>query len=142
MPTLGSLSPESGLARLALITAVPVAVFAGLGLATRWWTGQLAAERRARRRLAGTPTPQPLRRPLELVAADLRRLAREVALVPSGTPVARRRGLLAAFDDVLAEAAAALEVPEHLDTVPPSARELERIRLVRALEAAGLVVSG
>jgi hypothetical protein len=59
--------------------------------------------------------------------------------VPSGTPVARRRGLLAAYDDVLREAAAALEVPERLADVPPAAREPERMRLLAELRAAGLV---
>jgi hypothetical protein len=142
VPPNGSWSPEAGLVRLALITAVPVAVLGALGLVTRWWTGQWAADRRARHRLDHPGTPPPLRRPLELVAADVRRLAREVALVPTGTPVARRRGLLAAYDDVLCEAAAALEVPEQLSSAPPSARELERLRLVVALQEAGMVVSG
>jgi hypothetical protein len=121
--------------RLAVITAVPVVVFGVLGLVTRWLTQPHA---RSLRRLQAGP-PVPARRPLELVAADLRRLARELSLVPSGTPVARRRGLLAAYDDVLREAAAALEVPERLAEVPPAAREVERMRLLGALRAAGLV---
>jgi hypothetical protein len=86
-------------------------------------------------------TPGP-RRPLESVAADLRRLNRELSMVPGGMPMARRRGLLAAFDDVLIEAADLLEVPhEQLTAGPPAGRELERMRLLAMLEAAGLVVS-
>ena len=85
--------------------------------------------------------PAPARRPLELVAADLRRLTRELAMVPGGTPVARRRGLLAAFDDVLVEAAVLLEVPNQLSALPPATRDLERMRLLATLEAAGLAVA-
>jgi hypothetical protein len=81
------------------------------------------------------------RRPLQLVAADLRRLTHELAMVPGGQPMARRRGLLAAYDDVLIEAAALLEVPHQLTAAPPAARELERMRLLASLEAAGLVVT-
>jgi hypothetical protein len=90
------------------------------------------------------PAPvAPPRRPLESVAADLRRLTHELAMVPGGMPMARRRGLLAAFDDVLIEAAELLQVPhDQLSAAPPAARELERMRLLASLEAAGLVVSG
>lgn len=130
-------SPDAALVRLAVITAVPVAALAALGLTSRWLAGQW----RSSRRRASARENLPARRPVERVAADLRRLGREIALVPSGTPVARRRGLLAAYDDVLREAAAALEVPEHLTGASSAARELEleRIRLLAALQDAGLV---
>jgi hypothetical protein len=131
----GSVTPDGALVRLAVITAVPVVVFGVVGLATRWLTGSRASPFH---RPHAAPSV-PARRPLEQVAADLRRLGRELALVPSGTPVARRRGLLAAYDDVLREAAAALEVPERLADVPPAAREPERMRLLAGLRAAGLV---
>jgi len=63
-------------------------------------------------------------------------------MVPGGMPMARR-GLLAAYDDVLIEAAALLQVPhQQLSAEPPATRELERMRLLASLEAAGLVVSG
>jgi hypothetical protein len=105
---------------------------------------------RAHRREAGRPgararsaPPVPGRRPLQQVAADVRRLARSTALVPAGTPMARLRGLWAAYDDVLVEAAALLEVPHTLGTaVEGRARDVERLRLVAALERAGLVVRG
>jgi hypothetical protein len=90
---------------------------------------------------AARPDAVPARRPLEHVAADLRRLTRELAMVPGGLPMARRRGLLAAYDDVLVEAAALLEIPHQLTAQPPETRELERMRLLASLEAAGLVVS-
>jgi hypothetical protein len=85
------------------------------------------------------PAARP-RRPIEVVAADLRRLTGELAVVPGGGPIARRSGLLAAYDDVLVEAAELLEVPERLTTQPPATRELERRRLLALLEARGLVV--
>ncbi|GAA4756808.1 hypothetical protein GCM10023328_45750 [Modestobacter marinus] len=157
--------------------ALLVVGVAVLLLLVRWATGQLQADRAARRRArsappaatrpatagapprrratgshpAGRRVPRdtapggPLERPhrpLERVAADLRRLARELAMVPGGMPMERRRGLLAAYDDLLVEAAALLEVPQQLTEVPEEARELERIRLLGALEAAGLVVTG
>lgn len=83
----------------------------------------------------------PAGRPLEQVAADLRRLGRQLARVPAGAPMARRRGLQAAYDDVLVEAARLLEVPQTLDAVPPGrARDVERLRVQTALAAAGLAV--
>jgi hypothetical protein len=83
----------------------------------------------------------PAGRPIELVAADLRRLGRQLAHVPAGAPMARRRGLQAAYDDVLAEAARLLEVPHTLGTVAPGRpRDVERLRVQAALSDAGLVV--
>lgn len=105
-------------------------------------TGSHPAGRRVPRDPVATGSVDRPRRPLERVAADLRRLARELAMVPGGMPMERRRGLLAAYDDLLVEAAVLLEVPQQLTAVPPEVRELERIRLLGALEAAGLVVTG
>ena len=83
----------------------------------------------------------PAGRPIEQVAADLRRLGRQLAHVPAGAPMARRRGLQAAYDDVLVEAARLLEVPHTLDAVPSGrARDVERLRLQAALGDAGLAV--
>ena len=97
------------------------------------------ADRSARRRTARRPAPQA--RPLQAVAADLRRLARQVALVPAGSPTVRRRALPAAYDDVLAEAAAIVGVTCDLTAVPDGrAREVERLRGICAPRAAGLRV--
>lgn len=134
---------------LAGVTAMLAGGFLLLGLLYSAFTGQLRADRAAARRnrsrtadVARTPLPPGPHRPVERVAADLRRLAAELAVVPSGTPVARRRGLLAAYDDVLVEAAEILEVPHELTTVPHAVREVERLRVLAALEDAGLVVAG
>lgn len=136
------------LLELAALTAMLVGAFWLLGASFRLFTGELRLPRL--RRAGSAPpgaldagTPEVVRhRPLERVAADLRRLASELAVVPSGTPVARRRGLLAAYDDLLVEAADLLQVPHQLTTAPAETREVERLQLLAALEDAGLVVSG
>ena len=116
--------------------AVVAALIAWTGPVFRWIAG-----RWRRRRAAADPGPS--RRPLQAVAADVRRLARSLALVPAGAPMARRRALIAAYDDVLVEAAVLLDVPHELRTTPDGpARDGERLRLVAVLEGAGLVVSG
>ena len=87
--------------------------------------------------------PQPVRRPVQVVAADLRRLSRQLALVPAGASLVRWKALWAAYDDVLMEAAELLQVPHELAGTPTGiARDLERLRLLAALEGAGLVVRG
>jgi hypothetical protein len=119
---------------LALPFAALCAVVVGFGPAERW-----LAERSARRRARRLPPAGT--RPLQAVAADVRRLRRQLALVPAGAPMARRRALQAAFDDVLGEAAGMLGVPHALATEPLGrSRDVERLRLLAALEAAGLTV--
>ncbi len=151
MPGAGTASRDvvSSLLELAALTAMLVGAFWLLGVSFQVFSGQYRLPRLFRRRARAAPDGAPdqgpplptTRRPLERVAADLRRLAHELAVVPSGTPIARRRGLLAAYDDVLLEAADVLEVPHQLTSVPEPAREVERLRLLASLEAAGLVVS-
>ena len=106
------------------------------------WTGPVFRRLlriRERRRAARNPVPG--RRPLQVVAADVRRLGRSLALVPAGAPMARRRALVAAYDDVLIEAALLLDVTHELRATPDGpARDLERLRLLAALEGAGLAV--
>ena len=114
--------------------AVAAALIAWTGPTVRW------IHRRWDRRRAERH-PEPLRRPLQVVAADVRRLGRQIALVPAGAPMARRRALAAAYDDVLIEAALLLEVPTDLRTTPVgTARDAARLRLLAELEEAGLAV--
>ena len=80
------------------MTALTAALIAWLGPSVRW------VHRRWVRHRA-VSHPEPLRRPIQVVAADVRRLSRQIALVPAGAPMARRRALAAAYDDVLIEAA-------------------------------------
>ncbi|TYP86142.1 hypothetical protein [Blastococcus xanthinilyticus] len=126
----------TALLELVALLAVFAALVAGAGPLARW-----AEEWTARRRAARSPAPTA--RPLQAVAADLRRLGRQVELVPPGSSMVRRRALMAAYDDVLAEAAGMVGVDCRLATVPEGrAREVERLRVTCALRAAGLRVEG
>jgi hypothetical protein len=102
--------------------------------------------RRAVRARRGAQPPPALttRRPIQVVAADLRRLSRQLALVPSGSTLVRWKALWAAYDGVLVEAAEMLEVPHELGEQPVAgvARDVERVRVLAALEGAGLMVHG
>jgi hypothetical protein len=126
----------ASLLQVGIPLAALCAVVVGYLPAERW-----LAERSARRRARAAPASG--RRPVEAVAADIRRLGRQLALVPAGASMVRRRALQAAYDDVLTEAAGMLGVPHALATEPPGrARDIERLRLVAALQAAGLAVDG
>ena len=116
------------------------------------WASSCTTEDPKRRRPAWTrpgrqsqPAPSgPTRRPLQVVAADLRRLSRQLALVPSGSSLVRWKALWAAYDGVLVEAAEMLEVPHELAEQPVAgvARDVERVRVLAALEGAGMAVRG
>jgi hypothetical protein len=90
-----------------------------------------------RHRAAGSQV-RTARRPLQVVAADLRRLTRQLERVPPG----RRGAVQHAYDAVLVEVADLLEVPHDLGADGPRGpgRETERARLLAALEDAGLAV--
>ena len=114
--------------------AVTAALIAWTGPSVRWVSRQWKRRQQARH-------PVPQRRPLQVVAADVRRLGRQIALVPAGAPMARRRALAAAYDDVLIEAAELLDVPNELRSTPAGPiHEVERLRLLADLEEAGLAV--
>ena len=104
----------------------------------------LRTRRAVRVRRGVQPPALTTRRPIQVVAADLRRLSRQLALVPSGSTLVRWKALWAAYDGVLVEAAEMLEVPHELGEQPVAgvARDVERVRVLAALEGAGLVVHG
>lgn len=80
-------------------------------------------------------------RPIERVAADLRRLDRTLQQIPSGASMVRRRATQQAYDDLLREACRALGVADDLDAVGDGlAKEFERIRLQHVLARSGLVI--
>ncbi|CCH30312.1 hypothetical protein ABZ816_17480 [Actinosynnema sp. NPDC047251] len=80
--------------------------------------------------------------PIERLAADLRRVRAALARVEPGTPQARRAGARQAYDALLAQACAALDVTHRLDVVPEGVdREIERLRVEESLRQAGVVVS-
>ncbi len=132
----------SALLQLAGITAMLVGAFALMGFAFRLFSGQFLQDLRARRRARGLDAvPERVHRPVEAVAADLRRLARQLEVVPAGSPQARRRGFQAAYDDVLCEAARQFAIPTTLAGLPPGfPRDVERLRVQTALADAGMVV--
>ncbi len=124
---------------MAALTPTLVLLVLALGL------GVVLRRRSARflpRAGATTAAPsEPQRRPVQLVAADVRRLTRQMALVPAGAPLVRWRALWTAYDAVLAEAAEQLEVPHELgSTCLGTPRDIERLRVLAALESAGLAV--
>ncbi|WP_199580255.1 hypothetical protein [Blastococcus sp. TBT05-19] len=124
----------TALVELGALLAAFAGIVAGAGPAARRLSAWSARRRAVRH-------PVPTSRPLEDVAADLRRLGRSVAFAPAGAPMARRRAVQAAYDDVLIEAAAILGVPTRLAVVPEGRpRDVERLRVVAALRAAGLQV--
>lgn len=121
------------------------ALGAALCVATVWlilhWTE--AAERllRAGRRWGLLPRERlvTFEHPLERIAADLRRLSAALGQIERGTPNVRRVALALAYDDTLAAACRALDLPQSLCELPLGLdRELERLRVEAALEAAGL----
>lgn len=131
-------------AQLVLAFSLLPALVVVLRLVARRMDGDRVPGRLSRRRWrrpGPQPAPAPERRPLQVVAADLRRLSRQLAVVPAGAPLLRWQALWAAFDDVLSEAAEQLDVPHGLAATPTGlARDLERLRLLAALEGAGLAV--
>ena len=61
---------------------------------------------------------------------------------PPGTPNARRISVVNAYDDILAEACRALDVPDTLTSMPPGIeRDAERLHVERVLSDAGLRLS-
>jgi len=83
--------------------------------------------------------PVPTGMPIERIAADLRRIRPEALLPAAGTPMARRKAVVAAYDQALLDACRALGVPTELDTVTDGLeRESERLRTEAELERAGV----
>jgi hypothetical protein len=120
------------------ISMVPVALMGALLHARQGWE---AAQRLLRRAGVSAPEePVATGPPLERLAADLRRLRPLVVHPPQGVPMARHRGTVAAYDEVLVRTARALSVPTTLAELPEQGldREAERLRVEHALEAAGL----
>jgi hypothetical protein len=96
--------------------------------------------RRVRDRVAPQPEA-PTGPAIEDVARSLRRLRPQVMAPAPGTTMARRRGTTMAYDDLLAEAARALAVPDALSGMPEGTdRDAERLRLEHLVREAGLAL--
>ena len=89
--------------QFAMLVLAAVALAALLTVADRRLDGVPPRRRFVHRR--PVPPPEPVRRPLQVVAVDLRRLSRQLALVPAGASLVRWKALWATYDDVLMEAA-------------------------------------
>lgn len=127
------------MAGLVALVACTLVLGAALGLALRQDVAGPAL-RRVRTRLS-PPPPAPTAPAIEDLAAALRRVRRDVLATAPGTPMARRRGTVAAYDDLLAQAARALGVPDLLtDLREGTDREAERLRLEHLLREAGLAL--
>jgi hypothetical protein len=115
------------------VCALMLGVVCGLVL----WPAEIARfHRRLRPRTGPEPPAGP---PIEDTARALRRLRGQVLAPAPGTPMARRRGTTAAYDDLLAHAARALGVPDNLTGLPEGTdREAERLRVEHLLRQAGL----
>jgi hypothetical protein len=82
---------------------------------------------------------QPMGRPLERIAQDVRRLATRFHHPPPGASFAKLEGARRAYDHVLAEACEALQVEHLLGVLPPGDElEVERVRVEGLLWLAGL----
>lgn len=80
--------------------------------------------------------------PIEKLAADLRRVHRLLAELPSGASAVRRYGTRQAYDALLVQACREVEVDHRLDTLPEGfEREIERLRIEESLAERGLSVS-
>jgi hypothetical protein len=126
-----------GFVEVVAISLVPVGIV---------WAGVHAQEIAERAVLLGRrarllpPAPEPpAGPPLEKLATQLRRLRPEARSPRPGIPMARHRGIIAAYDEVLLATAKALDVPTPLCDLPDGLdRVVERLRLEDALEAQGL----
>lgn len=127
-----------GFGQVLLISLVPVAIAGAFVHAFSF----LDHARRVGRRLRLLPPepPLPLGPPFEHLVGTLRRLAPLVRSPRPGVAATRQRGIVAAYDEALVNAAVALDVPTNLlDLHEDLDHECERLRLEHELETAGLV---
>ena len=122
---------------LGLITAgVVAAVWCVFNGALLW--SVVGAVGRAAHLLPPVP-PTPVGMPIERIVSDLRRIRPQARMAATGTPMARRLGIVAAYDDALLDACHALGVSTELDRMTDSLeRESERLRTEAELERAGV----
>lgn len=120
---------------LHVLTRVGVAVmFDELGGWRSWRTASRLVRRLRRHRAEVVP----LRRPIEDIGADLRRL--HASFHREGLRFAKYEGCRQAYDRVLGEAADMVELPHLLAVLPPGTeRDRERERLESLLGDAGLL---
>jgi len=117
----------------AVAVFAPTLVFWGLVRVPR--LVDLIGERIRKRRVVAKSLP------IEQLAADLRRVHRLLVQCPDGTPMVRRVATRDAYDELLRQACAAVEVRHELDLLPEGMeRDMERLRVEEALRDAGLTI--
>lgn len=126
-----------GFAKVIAISLVPVAI---MGAVVHLAVLRDIAVRVGRHVPRPARPPEPARTPIEELAATLRRLQPLAHDPQPGVRMAKYRGIVAAYDGRLVEAARVLEVPTSLAELPESGfdRDAERLRLEYALAEAGL----
>ncbi len=93
-------------------------------------------------RIVAPPPPTAAGPPIGILSADLRRLRMATLHPTPGQPQVRRVATLAAYDDALGDACAALGLPDTLSDLPPGPdREAERLRVEWLLHEQGLDVA-
>ena len=130
-------SPDGPLAGLVVLALVTLTGGASVGAVL--YAAEIGHGLRHVRARFSSPTPPPGGPPIERLGSDARRLRRELLTLAPGTPLARRTGLRLAYDDVLVEACAALDVTDTLTVLPPGTeRDAERLCVEQRLDEAGL----
>ena len=86
------------------------------------------------------PEAPALPEPVERVARDVQRIRADLGTLDPQTPVARRRGMIAAYDDALGDACRALGIPDTLAGVRDGMdREVARLEVEQQLVEAELI---
>lgn len=126
-------TPVANVLLFALAVVAPTLVFWGVVRLPR--VVDNIGERIRRRRVVAKGLP------IEQLAADLRRVHRLLVQTPDGTPMVRRIATRDAYDELLRQACAAVDVQHELDTLPEGMeRDMERLRIEEALRSAGLTI--
>jgi hypothetical protein len=87
------------------------------------------------------PAPVSPHRPIERIAADLRRVRRALACFEPEDSAVKKIAARQAYDALLVQACAALEVEHRLGRLPQGLdREIERFRVEECLRRRGLSV--
>ena len=105
---------------------------------SRRWLRRAASAVGRRARPAPSPPPVLTHRPFECVVRDVRRLRRVYAATRTGVSFAKSEAVRRAYDDVLAEGCAALDVTHLLGVLDGEELEQERLRVERMLHRWGL----
>jgi hypothetical protein len=126
-----------GVLVLGLITLCVVGAVWCVFYGSRLWSWAIALGRFLHVLPPAPPTPFGM--PIERIVSDLRRIRPQARAQNTGMPMARRRGIVAAYDDALLDACRALGVATELGRIRDDLeRESERLRTEHELQRAGV----